>query len=128
MAHTKKSYGANITADPRRPGKLYVKVYHAGVVYKRRAASLSHARDLVHEIKSAIARGEWPPKPEQRPALFDDLLNDYREAKRREGRAVMASNIGYTRLLERPIAATTQRYIDEWPIAGTIETWSAKGF
>jgi hypothetical protein len=46
-------------------------VYHAG------------ARDLVHEIKAAIVKGEWPPKPKPRPSPFDDLLEDYRAAKAR---------------------------------------------
>lgn len=40
--------------------------------------------------------------PEARPVLFDELLEDYREAKRREGKALMASNIGYRRLLSAP--------------------------
>lgn len=101
MARTKQSYGANIVADPRRPGKLYVRVYHAGVKYQRRAASLSHARDLVHEIKSAIARGEWPPQPKPKVMRFDDLLEDYRVAKEREHKAVMQGEFAWRRLLER---------------------------
>jgi integrase len=101
MAHKHDGYGANIVADARRPGALYVRIYHAGRFYKRRAASLSHARELVHEIKTAIARGQWPPAPKRKPVLFDDLLADYREAKAREGKAVMASGIGYRRLLDR---------------------------
>lgn len=113
-----KSYGANIIADPRRPGKLYVKVYHAGVVYKRRAASLSHARELVHEIKSAIARGEWPPKPKPKAIRFDDLLEDYREAKSRQGKAIMRTDIGYRRLLERfggrPADEITAAEVEDW--------------
>jgi integrase len=80
---------------------LYVRVYHAGVKYQRRAASLSHARELVHEIKSAIARGEWPPAPEHKVMLFDELLEDYRAAKSRQGKAIMRTDIGYRRLLER---------------------------
>ena len=43
MARKNEGYGPNIIADARRPGKLYVKVFHAGRWYKRRAASLSHA-------------------------------------------------------------------------------------
>jgi integrase len=95
-----------------------VKVYHAGVVYKRRAASLSHARDLVHEIKSAIARGEWPPNPKPKVMRFDQLLEDYREAKRREHKSVMASDIGYRRLLDRfggrRADAITAAEVEQW--------------
>jgi integrase len=101
MADKEKDFGANIIEDPRRPGALYVRVYHAGHFYKRRAASLSHARNLVHEIKAAIVKGEWPPKPKPRPSRFDDLLDDYRAAKDRDGKAIMRTNIGYQRLLER---------------------------
>src|SRR5437868_2102640 len=101
MADKEKDYGANIMEDPRRPGALYVRVYHAGHVYKRRAASLSHARDLVHEIKAAIVKGEWPPKPKPRPSRFDDLLDDYRAAKDREGKVIYGGVLGWRRLLER---------------------------
>lgn len=120
MADKDRGYGPNIVEDPRRPGKLYVKVYHAGIVYKRRAASLSHARNLVHEIKAAIVKGEWPSKPKPRPSRFDDLLDEYRAAKARDGKAIMRTDIGYQRLLERfggrrPEDITT----------GEVETWRA---
>jgi integrase len=101
MARKDDGYGANIIEDARRPGALYVRIYHDGIVYKRRAANLSHARELVHEIKRAIARGEWPPKAQPEAARFDELLADYREAKRREGKAIIRTDIGYRRLLER---------------------------
>jgi len=101
MEREDKGYGANIIEDPRRPGALYVWVYHQGRRYKRRAASLSHARDLVHEIKAAIIKGEWPPKPQPKAVLLDDLLDEYREAKDREGKAIMRSGIGFQRLLDR---------------------------
>lgn len=120
MADKDRDYGANIIEDPRRPGKLYVKVYHAGIVYKRRAASLSHARNLVHEIKAAIVKGEWPPKPRPRPSRFDDLLDEYRAAKARDGKAIMRTNIGYQRLLER---FGGRRAEDITP--GEVETWRA---
>ena len=118
MARQPKSYGANIIEDARRPGALYVRIYHAGVKYGRRAANLSHARELVHEIKTAIARGEWPPKAKPKAALFDDLLADYREAKQREGKAVMASGIGYRRLLDhfggRRADSLTADEVERW--------------
>jgi integrase len=101
MGRKHDGYGANIIADARRAGALYVRIYHAGIVYKRRAANLSHARELVHEIKRAIARGEWPPKAQPKAARFDELLTDYREAKRREGKAVMNGEFAWRRLMAR---------------------------
>lgn len=98
-----EGYGENISVDPRRPGKFYVRIWHNGVNYKRRAASLSHARQRVHDIKAAIAKGEWPPKPKPKAATFDELLKEYRTAKQREGKAIMRTTsmtIGYTRLLD----------------------------
>jgi integrase len=52
-------------------------------------------------MKAAIRKREFPPTPEQRPALFDELLQDYRDAKERQGKAIMRTDIGYRRLLQR---------------------------
>jgi integrase len=52
-------------------------------------------------MKTAIRKGAFPPTPERRPALFDELLEDYREAKTRQGKSIMRTDIGYRRLLER---------------------------
>jgi integrase len=59
------------------------------------------ARKRYMQRKTEIVEGRFFPKIRQRPVLFDDLLDDYRTVKRREGKAVMASNIGYKRLHER---------------------------
>jgi hypothetical protein len=92
---------SGIIEDPRRPGKLYLRIWHQGRKYNRRIESVSQGRRLYHEIKAAIARGKWPPKPKPKTVTFDELLKDYRDAKRLDGKAVMASGIGYRRLLER---------------------------
>ncbi|HEY9158308.1 site-specific integrase [Candidatus Binatus sp.] len=118
MARKEESYGPNIVADPRRPGAFYVRIYHAGVHYKRRAASPSHARELREEIRVAIRKGEWPPKPKAKLALLDELLETYREEKQREGKAVMDSDVGFRRLLERfggrRADSLTAREVKEW--------------
>jgi integrase len=101
MASKNHRHRLGIIEDPRRPGKLYLRIWHQGHKYNRRIQSVSQGRRLYHEIKAAIARGEWPPKPKPKTVLFDELLDDYREAKRLDGRSVMASGIGYRRLLER---------------------------
>jgi hypothetical protein len=103
---------------PRGSGAWHARVKYQGKQYWRRAANKTHARALYHEMKTLIRKGEFPPKREQRSALFADLLADYREAKRREGRAVMASDIGYTRLLQRfggrRAAEITADDVDRW--------------
>ncbi len=90
-----------IIEEPKGSGRWFVRIYHAGRRYKRRAASLSHARQKREEIRVAIRKGEWPPKPKLKAVLLDDLLDEYREAKKREGKAIMRSGIGYQRLLDR---------------------------
>jgi integrase len=101
MAGHNRGRGSGIIEDPRRPGKLYLRIWHHGRKYNRRVESISHGRRLHHEIKALISRGEWPPKPEPKAVLFDELFEDYRDVKRLDGKSVMASGIGYRRLIER---------------------------
>jgi hypothetical protein len=67
---------------------------YRGKQYWRRAANKSHARELYHAMKTAAARADWPPKAVERPALFDELLTDYRKAKERAGKAIMRTDVG----------------------------------
>jgi integrase len=86
--------------------------------YWKRAANKSHARQLYHAMKAAILKGEFPPKEQERPASFDDLLEDYRISAERGGRAIMRTDIGYRRLLERfggrRADSITSAEIQEW--------------
>ncbi len=101
MAGSKSGRDMGVVEFPRGSGAWHARVKYQGKQYWRRAANKTHARALYHEMKTLIRKGEFPPKREELPAQFADLLEDYREAKRREGKAVMASDIGYTRLLQR---------------------------
>ncbi len=101
MSDKRDSRNIGIVEEPKGSGRYYVRVYHAGRRYKRRAASKAHAREVREEIRVAIRKGEWPPKPKAKAVLFDDLLEAYRREKAREGKAVMDGNIGFTRLLDR---------------------------
>lgn len=118
MARGKGGRDTGTIEKPKGSGKWFALAKHQGKQYWRRAANKTHARDLYHEIKTAIRKGEWPPKPRPRAALFNALLGDYREAKRREAKAVMSSNIGYARLLERfggrPANAIASDDVDRW--------------
>jgi integrase len=118
MAHTDKRIAPNIYEDSRRPGKLYVRVYSHGRVFIRRAANISHARQLLHEIKVAATRGESLDKPNHRPALFDHLLEAYRSEKQREGKAVMHGEFGWRNLLgqwgRRSVESISTREVKAW--------------
>jgi integrase len=91
---------------------------YCGKQYWRRAANRTHARELYHIMKSAAVRSEWPPKVQLKPALFDELLADYRKAKERAGKAIMRTDVGYRRLLERfggrPASMIAQAEVEEW--------------
>lgn len=118
MSNKQNGRDIGIVEEPKGSGKYYVRVYHGGRRYKRRAASKAHARELREEIRVAIRRGEWPPKPKAKQVLFDDLLRAYRAEKTREGKAVMDGDIGFRRLLERfsgrRAGSLTTREVKEW--------------
>ena len=90
-----------IVEEPKGSGRYYVRVYHKGRRYKRRAASKAHARELREEIRVAMRKGEWPPKPKTKAFPLDDLLREYQSAKDRDGKAILRTNIGYKQLLDR---------------------------
>jgi hypothetical protein len=97
----KRGRDIGIVEFPRGSSAWHARVIHQGKQYWRRAANKSHARELYDEMKTLIRKGEFPPQRNRRPVFFADLLEHYRAVKRREGKAVMASDIGYVRLLER---------------------------
>jgi integrase len=101
MARKKKPYGTGIVEHPPGSGKLWARVKYQGKQYWKRAANRSHAKALVHQMHAAILKGEFPPKPKERPVLFDELLEDYKSAKQRAGKAIMRTDIGYQRLRGR---------------------------
>jgi hypothetical protein len=109
MARMAGGKDTGIVEQPAGSGRWCVRIYHAGRRYKRRAASKSHARQMREEIRVAIRRGEWPPKAKPKVLLFDELLADYREAKAREHKSVMASEVGYrARLSASAVAVLTK--------------------
>jgi hypothetical protein len=58
------------------------------------------ARKRYMQRKTQIAEGRYFLNVRRRAALFDDLLAGYREAKRREGKAVMQGEFAWRRLLK----------------------------
>jgi integrase len=101
MASQKSGRDVGVIERPKGSGNFCARVVYQGRQHWRRAANKSHARELYHEMKAAIRKGEFPPKPQERPVRFDELLADYRAAKARQGKAIMRTDIGYRRLLER---------------------------
>lgn len=73
---------------PAGSDKWWAVMQHCGKQYWRRAANKTHVRELYHAMKTAAARGEWPPEAQPKPA-FDELLVDYRGAKEWAGKAIM---------------------------------------
>jgi integrase len=87
---------------PTGSGIWWIRYHDAdGIERRERVGGKGLARKRYMQRKTEIVEGRFFPTVRQRPSLFDDLLDEYREAKRREGKAVMASNIGYARLRER---------------------------
>jgi integrase len=77
--------------------------YHDGDGRKHREKvgpkGLARARYM--QRKTEIREGRYFPDTRGRAVLFDELLEAYRTEKEREGKAVMDSDIGFRRLLER---------------------------
>jgi integrase len=114
----KSGRSAGVIEKPVGSNKWWAVMKHHGKQYWRRAGSKSHARELYHAMKTAAARDEWPPKAEPKPAMFDELLGDYRRAKERAGKAIMRTDVGYRRLLDRfggrQADQIAQAEVEEW--------------
>ena len=101
MPTSKNSRDIGVVEVPKGSGTWHARVVYQGRQYWRRAANKTHARELYQEMKVQIRKGEFPPRQQKRSVPFVELLRAYRAAKHREGKAVMASEIGYARLLQR---------------------------
>ncbi len=101
MSGTRSGKDRCIFEEPKGSGRWLVRVYHQGHRYKRVARSKSEARDILHRLKAAILEGRTPAERPTPAPVFDELLADYRETKRREGREIVRGEVGYRRLLER---------------------------
>jgi len=87
---------------PKGSGVWWIHYHDAnGRKHREKVGSKGLARKVYMQRKTEIAEGRYFPNARRRAPIFADLLTDYREAKRREGKAVMKSEIGYERLLER---------------------------
>jgi hypothetical protein len=72
-----------------------------GRKHREKVGPKALARKRYMQRKTEIAEGPYFPNVRQRAALFADLLDNYREAKRREGKAVMQVSLPWRRLLKR---------------------------
>ena len=59
------------------------------------------ARARYEQRKTEVREGKYFPNTRRRTPLFKDLLEDYRAAAKRKGKAIMRTDVGYRRLLER---------------------------
>ena len=91
MARKDKDYGANIIEDPRRPGKLYVRVYHAArEVSAAGRVAQPRPRSGPSEIKAAVF-GEPPSRSRGRRGSTMCSMTTV-TAKAREGKEIMAAS------------------------------------
>jgi integrase len=76
------------------------------------------ARDRYMQRKTEIREGRYFPHAHKRAVRFADLLDDYREAKARQGKAIMRTDVGYRRLLDRfggrRADTITAAEVEEW--------------
>jgi hypothetical protein len=104
---------------PASSGIWWARVYHNGREHRRKVGrSKALARKVHEKLRTEINEGRFFPKLLKRAVLFDALLEEYREAKRREHKAVMASETGYQRLLAqfggRRAETISAAEIDAW--------------
>ena len=68
--------------------------------------------------KTEIAEGHDFPDARRRAVVLDELVSDYGEATERKGKAIMRTDIGYQRLLERfggrRADSITPGEVEEW--------------
>jgi integrase len=76
------------------------------------------ARKRYMQRKTEIAEGRFFPNTRRRMLLFDDLVEDYRKATARRGKAIMRTDAGYRRALEsfggRGVETITAHEVEEW--------------
>jgi hypothetical protein len=54
MARTDSKHGCGIVEEPKGSGRWWVRIYHRGHRYKRRAVSKSHARQMREEVDQEL--------------------------------------------------------------------------
>jgi integrase len=76
------------------------------------------AHDRYMQRKTEIREGRYFPNAHKCAVHFDDLLDDYRDAKERQGKAIMRTDIGFRRLVDRfggrRADSITAAEIEEW--------------
>lgn len=94
--------------------------YHDGDGRKHRekVGPKALARKRYMQRKTEVAEGHYFPDTRRRAVLLDELARDYREAAERKGKAIMRTDIGYRRLLERfggrRAESITPAEVEEW--------------
>jgi integrase len=98
----KHGHDRGLFERPARSGVWWIRYFDGdGRERREKVGPKALARKRYMQRKTEIAEGRYFPNARRRAVLVDELVGEYREAKRREGKAVMASEVGYRRLLER---------------------------
>ena len=118
MATEKSSRNAGVVEKPASSGKWWAVMKYCGKQYWPGGEQDACTRAVPCDEDCGDARRVATQRAVKRPALFDDLLTDYRKAKERAGKAIMRTGIGVQRLLERfggrPAGMIAQAEVEEW--------------
>ena len=87
---------------PKGSGIWWVRYFdEVGRERREKVGPKALARKRYMQRKTEIAEGRYFPDARRRDVVLDELVSDYREATGRKGKAIMRTDIGYRRLLER---------------------------
>lgn len=104
---------------PTRSGVWWIRFHDAdGRERRERIGPKGLARKRYMQRKTEIAEGRFFPTARSRRTLFEDLVDDYKRASARAGKAIMRTDAGYRRALEafggKRADAITTREIEDW--------------
>ncbi|MFI5351351.1 MAG: tyrosine-type recombinase/integrase [Candidatus Binatales bacterium] len=86
---------------PKGSGVWWIHYYDHGRRHRERIGPRKLAIAVREKRRTEIREGRYFPPTRRRAALFDDLLENYRKAKDREGKSIMGTAICFQRLLEQ---------------------------
>jgi hypothetical protein len=103
---------------PKGSGQWWIRYWADGREHSEKVGPKALARKRYMQRKTEIEEGRYFPNRHRRSVLFDDLVEDYRRATARRGKAIMRTDAGYRRALEsfggRRAETITAREVEEW--------------
>jgi integrase len=100
MAHKERSKVRGVYEQPPGSGVWWIQYFEHGRRHREKIGPRALAIAVREKRRTEIREGRYFPNLRRRAVLFEDLLAEYREAKRREGKEVQRGEYGYLRLLD----------------------------